>query len=136
MNKKIVLIIIILSFSMHLFSQVRLNYSKDEIVEEFAEYGTTKVTEEDTRYILVTNLSSHSDVVIIHQIDKEVGVSKLGIIIPLSGGMLHLLIENYNKQYVIISKSEWVAYLGGEIITIKVEKDDEVGFVIVWSIVE
>lgn len=107
MKNKLAFLLLML-ISMTVFSQARLNFSYDEIKEEF----------KDPIYDLTSNYDSDGDLYIAIFTSKTTTLyyfdeNKYCVatyIFPDNEGILNYYVEQYNKKYVILSENKWRAY--------------------------
>jgi hypothetical protein len=109
-----------------LWAQARLGWTEEQIRAEFSDAEFEIVFSEEP-------LKLGDDVVLSKRIlqvkfgDKKIvsyyfnseGISKLVSIHPLTEGVLHGMIELYNKKYVIVSDTEWKFYGKGGVLKIR-----------------
>lgn len=115
MKKLFSLLVLIVTLAL---SQARIGHHESEIRKEFKEYKIKK------DYFMfegqkINYLGFEEDrYAIMYLLDDE-GYSKINIIIPKTQGYLNYLVEQYNKNYVIVSNQEWKWYSKNGVVTIK-----------------
>jgi len=108
------------------FGQSRLGFTKDEIFNEFND-GSTKI-EYAVNKNGVPTLSADLKTCRVIYVIRDDGYCYKTLILPKSEELLHSYIQHYNKEYVIISDTEWKAYISGIPTTVKLIFDDGVGY--------
>ena len=110
-----------------ILGQARIGYSMSEIKSEFSEFSQrTGYTDDMTPYLRVD--MSRASVIYYF----EDGICTLSVVVPDDQGALNYFVEQYNRQYVILSPSEWKAYVSGGIIGAKLFFKEEGGYYIIW----
>lgn len=105
MKKKFLLLSLLFVTSIF-YSQARLGYSYTEIFNEFKSKGIKKEkTDEGESFLFIDD-----EYVIIHYAFNNKGICNLTRIIPKNDETLKVLIEDYNKKYIVISDTEWKMY--------------------------
>jgi hypothetical protein len=110
------LVIISLLYSTTTFSQVRLNYSKSEIVSEFSEY---KFRIQEFEYEGLDAVTIFTERVNLLYLFNSNNICKVSILIPHTQQDLKYFIEEYNREYVVMSDTEWKMYSNGNVSTIE-----------------
>jgi hypothetical protein len=107
-----------------LLSQVRLGNSRSEIYKEFQEYSPEFGTFEDgTPHLSFTTSRAY----VRHSFNAS-GYCTDAMVVPLNQGALNFYVEMYNRQYVIVSQTEWKMYNSNGIATIKLISYNDMAF--------
>ncbi len=131
MKNKILILVFIMSSFLSI-GQSRLGTSSSEIKTEFSdpEYNLeTGYTDEGSYFVSITI----NEATVNYYFDEN-KICNICIISPKNQGQLNYYVEKYNKQYVIISSTEWKMYSEYGISEIKLIFPDEGGFLFLWSI--
>jgi hypothetical protein len=112
-------------------AQSRLGYTEAQIKEEF--YGSTinsSVTNEGVKYLMI----EFEDATVAHYLNKE-KICYKSIMIPHTQRKLNYFVELYNREYVIISDTEWKAYVNNGIIyiTLKLPRSYETNKIVSFA---
>lgn len=129
--KKILLTILFGITSLVIFGQARLGSSATEIKNEFWESSynlKSGYTDDYTYYISIE--TERATVIYYFNSDK---VCNLCAIAPDNQGQLNFYVELYNKQYVVVSSTEWKMYSANGIANIKLVYPDDGGYYFLWS---
>ena len=113
------------------YSQARLGSSATEIKNEFWETKhnlKSGYTDDGIYYISIW--TERATVFYYFNEDK---VCILCMIIPDNQGALNFYVELYNKQYVIVSSTEWKMYSNGGIAEISLIFPDDGGYYFLWK---
>ena len=111
-----------------LLSQVRLGSSRSDIYKEFQEYSPEFGTFDDgTPHLSFTTSRAY----VRHSFNSS-GYCTSAMVVPLNQGALNFYVETYNKQYVIVSQTEWRMYSSSGISTIKLVSHNDMAF-FVWE---
>lgn len=129
--KKIFLIITLLFAVISGFSQVRIGYSAEEIKEEFTgtEEGIDVRYTDDGKIYYVRDFPSVKFIYLFNE-DK---ICHTCVVVPLTEGALNTLVENYNKNFVIISDTKWKWYNENGIAEIELVFDAKLGTHFIWK---
>ncbi|MFK7947914.1 MAG: hypothetical protein AB8G11_10005 [Saprospiraceae bacterium] len=129
--KRKLLIIIAMLLSMSSFSQARLGSSATEIKNEFWEsyYELDSGYDSDGDYYIKIEVEKAS---VIYFFDSD-KICNRTFILPDNQGALNYFVELYNKQYVIVSSTEWKMYSSGGIASIKLIFADDGGYYFLWQ---
>ena len=113
------------------FGQSRIGSSATDIKSEFWEskYKLKSGYDKDNDYY-ITLQTEKATVTYYFNTDK---VCTSTIIIPDNQGALNFYVELYNKQYVIVSSTEWKMYSNNGIASIKLIYPDGGGYFFVWK---
>lgn len=120
--KRFIYLIVFLILSISGYTQVMLGYSYNEVVED-----TKECKSEITKQGELTCLTVFTAVDLnTYYIFNKENICVTVYLLPLTQGKLNFLVENYNKTYVITSKTEWLWYTkNGDIIPIALIKEKE-----------
>ena len=110
------LVIICLFYTKIVISQVRLNYAKSEIVSEFSD---NKFKLKEFKYNGLDAVAIFTVRVNLLYLFNTSKSSIMNILIPHTQEDLKHFIELYNKEYVIISDTEWKMYSKNNVATIE-----------------
>lgn len=133
MKKEIryILLFAFLLFCGNAYSQARLGSSLSQIRSEFSadqyQFKTGHLND-GTLYANVTM----SDRTIIYYFDSDYDCSATAII-PDNQGVLNGMVENYNKQYVIVSSTAWRMYSNEGICDISLQYPSDGGYYFLWT---
>ena len=129
--KKTILIILLSVTNIAVFGQVRLGTNAADIATEFNEnnYEQKSGYDKDNDYYISITLEK-SYVTYYFTSDK---VCNLTIIIPKNQGAINFYVENYNKQYVIVSSKQWKMYSESGIANIELIYPEGGGCFFRWS---
>lgn len=127
MKKLILFTGLIFSFNL-VFSQVRMGYTVSQIKSDLGydlTYEFKSFTYDGATYYYLS--FSTDNAMVFHYFTSRDYDAKaiMAKIVPFTQGDLNLYVETYNKQYVIISSTEWKAYMGTGIMKIKLKYDEE-----------
>ncbi len=98
-------------------AQVRLEYTKTEIINEFSGEEYNLVSGYDTDGDFYIRIFTARTVTLFY-FDEE-GKCNTVVIFPDDRGALNWYVEHYNNHYVIVSETEWRAYFLTGIATVK-----------------
>lgn len=101
------LIVLCLLYSNVAFSQVRLNYTKSDIISEFSNENFKL---DEFNYDGLDAVTIFTKRVNLLYLFNKNNVCKVSILIPHTQQDLKYFIEMYNRNYVIISDTEWKMY--------------------------
>ncbi len=118
--KQTILLIFLFFFSNLLFSQARINWTEEQIKEDFFDYDFEKYYTDDGYYIFTDNAYLSS----IAYFFDEYGYCDMTIILPDNQQALNFYVQNYNNKYVTISDTEWKAYTDNGVLIIKLVFQD------------
>jgi len=127
MKKLIMIVILIMTICVNVSSQIRLGYTKADLIEEFSEPSIIESATSDGEYTIFTVEDDRKYVS--YFISNHSGITELTMIVPKVSGELHRLIERYNSNYVIISDKHWKLYTDSGIIDIKLLFNDYYYFI-------
>lgn len=129
--KKALLTILFGITSLVIFGQARLGSSATEIKNEFWEsrYNLKSGYDKDGDYY-ITITTERATVTYLFNSDK---VCYLTAIIPDAQGDLNFYVELYNKQYVIVSSTQWKMYSNNGIANINLIYPEGGGYFFLWS---
>lgn len=113
---KNLLILICLLYSNIIISQVRLNYSKTEILSEFSD---SKFKLEEFKYEGLDAVTIFTESVNLLYLFNYNKICKISILIPHTQSDLKYFIELYNREYIIISDTTWKMYSENGVATIE-----------------
>ncbi len=122
--------IIIFFLPIYTFSQVRLGYTEEAIREEFYDNKTYDKAYKDDYYYISYDFGD-DDVLALYYFKYDQKGCYSTIVAPRTQGTLNTLVERYNRQYVIISSTEWMMYHDEGIARIRLIYEDENVF-FVW----
>lgn len=129
--KKTLLTILFGITNLVIFGQARLGSTATEIKTEYWESSynlKSGYTDDYVYYITITLVNAK--VMYFFNSDK---VCILTSIIPNNQGALNFFVELYNKQYVIISNTEWKMYSNNGIAKINLIYTDDGDYYFMWS---
>lgn len=107
MKLKIFLAGLFLIVGFNSFSQARIGFTESQIRSEFYYLSFEEgVTTEGFKYIY----ANYERGTIAYYFD-DTGLCILTRLIPFTQGDLNYLVESFNSKYVIISETQWKAYL-------------------------
>jgi hypothetical protein len=129
--KRTLLTILFAILNVLLFGQARLGTSASDIKSEFGEtsYNLKSGYDSDGDYY-ITVKTERANVVYYF---NSAGICTSTIIAPDNQGALNFYVELYNKQYVIVSSTEWKMYSNGGIASVKLVFPDDGGYFFVWQ---
>ena len=129
--KKIILTSIFVVTSYIVFGQARLGYSEAEIKTEFSNsrYKLTSDYNEDGIYY-ITIETERAIVSYLFNSDK---ICKASFILPNNDGALNFYVEMYNKEYVILSPTNWKVYSSQGISDIELIYPENGGTFFLWK---
>lgn len=129
--KRTLLTILFAITSVIVYGQARLGSSVSEIKSEFWEssYKQKSGYDKDGDYY-ITIETSNATVTYYFNSDK---ICYLTAIIPDNQGALNFYVEMYNKQYVIVSSTQWKMYSNNGIANIKLVFAEGGGYYFLWS---
>jgi hypothetical protein len=128
MKKLIVLFILLLSFLSN--AQAHLNLTEKDIRDGYSD-KTFEVGYNDDGEKYISTFMIYGT--FIYYFDKETGLSDFCIQIVDKMPYLNGQVEAYNKKYVIVSDTEWKAYLeGGSVLNIKLTYNKENEFYVFY----
>lgn len=110
------LVILCLLYATIAFSQVRLNFTKSEIVSEFSE---DKFKLKEFKYEGLDAVTIFTERVNLLYLFNKNKICKASVLIPHTKQDLKYFIELYNREYVIISDTEWKMYSNNNVSTIE-----------------
>ena len=124
--KRIILIFLVLGFACKVKAQARLGHTEWEIREEFSEKTFTSGYDKDGDKWL----KMETDISTVKYYFKEETEWRcyVTMVIPDNQTALNVLVEKYNREYVIISETEWKMYGNNGIMKIKLIFADEGGY--------
>lgn len=119
MKKIIILFIVLCCVSIFGFSQSRLGFTEDSIRKEYylKDFTVVVATDSSRRFIAWQD----DDIISYYYFDKE-GLCDLCYVQMKNNGVLNGYVERFNKQYVIVSNTEWKLYSDNGIIICKLLK--------------
>lgn len=116
MKKLILILTILISFMSN--SQSRLGYSYTEVKNEFSDqYTFTTGYRDELGKFLEFEIPGG---MVTYYFNDE-SVCYFVTLVPESKGDLHFFIEEYNKKYVITSRTSWLIYTDGYEVKINLE---------------
>ena len=129
--KRTLLTILFAITSVIVFGQSRLGSTASEIKSEFWEntYNQKSGYDKDGDYY-ITITTPKATVTYYFKTDK---ICYLTAIIPDNQGALNFYVEQYNKQYVIVSSKQWKMYSDGGIANIQLIYPEGGGYYFLWS---
>lgn len=129
--KRTLLTILFAITSVIVFGQARLGSTVSDIKSEFWEstYKQKSGYDEDGDYY-ITIETERATVTYYFNSDK---VCVLTAIIPNNQGDLNFYVEMYNKQYVIVSSTQWKMYSNNGIANIQLIYPQGGGYYFLWS---
>jgi len=129
--KRTLLTILFAITSIVAFGQARLGTSATDIRSEFSEssYNLKSGYDDDGDYYITVE-TERATVIYCFNSDK---ICYLTLISPDNQGALNFYVELYNKQYVIISATEWKMYSESGIAKIELVYPESGGFYFLWS---
>jgi hypothetical protein len=129
--KRTLLTILFAITSVIVFGQARLGSTASEIRSEFWEssYNLKSGYDDDGDYY-ITITTERATVTYYFKSDK---VCYLTAIIPDNQGALNFYVELYNKQYVVVSATQWKMYSNNGIANINLIYPEGGGYYFLWS---
>jgi len=129
--KRTLLTILFAITSVIVFGQARLGSTASEIRSEFWEssYNLKSGYDDDGDYY-ITITTERATVIYYFKSDK---VCYLTAIIPDNQGALNFYVELYNKQYVVVSATQWKMYSNNGIANINLIYPEGGGYYFLWS---
>ena len=129
--KQILLVTLFAFISTITFSQSRLNYSADEIRQEFSssQYNLKSSYDKDGNYF-ISILTGNSTIYYYFNANK---ICKLTFIVPDNQGALNAYVETYNNRYVIISPTQWKMYTNNGVAEVKLVYNVNGGYYFMWN---
>jgi hypothetical protein len=124
--KKVILILLVLGLGYKTDAQARLGDTEWEIREEFSEKTfTSGYSKDGDKWLMMeTSLSTVG-----YYFGKESDWKcYMTIVIPDNQTALNTLVEKYNREYVIISETEWKMYGNNGIMKISLIFAEEGGY--------
>lgn len=130
MKKLIVLIMLLFSFFSSM-SQVRLQYTAEEIKSEFKDIF--EVTEDyltDGTYF-ITVWSPRAAV--LHLFLNKSDKANRCVVVPYTSADLNYYVEQYNRKYVIVSDTHWKMYSESGLCNIWLDFESVQGAKFIWE---
>lgn len=129
---KLLLLIVFGTINFQLLGQARLGSKASDIRKEFSDpkYNLKSEYKDGTLFIQINIEELDMDVVYLCGSDE---ICNATAIIPKTQRALNTLVELYNKEYVIISKTEWKMYSKNGISKVKLYFVDD-GYYILWTV--
>ena len=129
--KRTLLTILFAITSVIVFGQARLGSTASEIRSEFWEssYNLKSGYDDDGDYY-ITITTERATVAYYFKSDK---VCYLTAIIPNNQDALNFYVELYNKQYVVVSATQWKMYSNNGIANINLIYPEGGGYYFLWS---
>lgn len=132
--KKGIILVILAAMNLAIYAQSRLGSSFNEIKNEFsdAKYNLkTDKTDDGVLYILIETTKTS----VVHYFDSDL-ICTVSVILPDDQGTLNYIVEEYNKQYVIVSKKKWRMYTNDGIAEIELIFSEDNNTYFVWKVLE
>jgi hypothetical protein len=128
--KRELLTILFILVCTYTFAQARIGSSATEIKNVFWEshYNLKSGYDNDGDYFITIEIEK-ATVAYYFDLDK---ICSRTVIFPDNQGALNFYVELYNKQYVIVSPTEWKMYSSGGIANIKLIFTDD-GYFFIWE---
>lgn len=129
--KKILSICLFVVCAITMYAQSRLGYSVSEIRQEFSEskYNLKSNYDKNNNFYISISTETSSVVYYFNSNDKCI----ITFIVPDNQGSLNAYVESYNKQYVIVSPTQWKMYCSEGIAEIKLVYGDDGGYYFIWN---
>jgi len=129
--KKALLTILISLTGIVVFGQVRLGSSIEEVKSEFwrSELNPTEGYDSDGDYYITVEFEK----AIVQYFFREDEICNLAFLTPKSQGALNFYVELYNKQFVIISDTEWKMYSENGIANIRLIFPEDGRLFFAWN---
>ena len=129
--KRILLFIFFACISTITFSQSRINYSANEIRQEFQEsqYNLKSGYDKNGNYY-ISIITGNSTVFYYFDPDK---ICKATFIVPDNQGALNAYVELYNTRYVIVSPTHWKMYNNNGVSEVNLIYPTGGGYYFMWS---
>jgi hypothetical protein len=129
--KKLLLIILFSILSIAAYSQSRLNYSANEIREEFSDskYNLKSNFDKNGNYY-ISILTGSSTVFYYFNAERTCIAT---FIVPDNQGALNSYVETYNNKYVIVSPTQWKMYSNNGMCEIKLVYSANGGYYFMWN---
>jgi hypothetical protein len=130
MKKTLISILFVITW-FDVFGQARLGYSIAEIKSEYWEssYNLKSGFDEDGDYYITITTESAT---VTHYFNSD-KLCTSTFIIPDNQGALNYYVEQYNKQYVIVSSTQWKMYSNNGIANINLIYPEGGGYFFVWN---
>lgn len=125
--KKVLLFVTILTLTSTLFCQARIGYTREQIMNEFYNYTFDFKQLNDSTSCISTTSYDRGHLIYYF---NSYGYCYSCALFPNTTGDLNFLVENYNKEYVIISETKWKAYTKKGIVDIELIYGDTFVFFI------
>ena len=128
--KKLLLIIFLAISSITAYSQSRLNYSANEIREEFSDskYNLKSDFDKSGNYY-ISIVTGNSTVFYYLNAERTCNAT---FIVPNNQGALNFYVELYNSKYVIVSPTQWKMYSNNGMCEIKLVYSVNGGYYFMW----
>lgn len=125
MKQIITLLTCLLTFGV--FGQARIGFTLSDIKKDFAKYPQSLTTTDDGDYRLKVETP---EMVLLYYFKEY---SYATAVIPLSDAMLNAMVELYNKNYVIVSSTEWKSYTAEGVMKGELIFAEGGGYYILWT---
>ena len=128
--KKFILSALFVVFSLTVFSQSRLGYTPQDILNEFppSVFNTVTSYDSDGDYYIQIKFDRCFARYYFNAYQK----CWLTLITPHTQGDLNWFVENYNKKYVILSNTHWQMYSNTGISDVRLEYTQDGGYYFQW----
>jgi hypothetical protein len=129
--KKLIILLSLMMLSITSFSQCRICNTYEDIKKEFPG-GTYGKSSKESCEVPYYDIDLTNDVrVLVRFIFNEENVCDMTAIYPTESGSTNAIAERYNKAYIIISSTKWIAYLDNSVANIELDyiKQDNPMFV-------
>ncbi|MBN2664076.1 MAG: hypothetical protein JXR68_10540 [Bacteroidales bacterium] len=104
------------------FSQSRIGWTELQIKTEFYSWSfDTDYLNDGTKYIVTDDENNAT----IAYFFNEQGLCYLTMVMPSNQVAVNYYVQTYNNQYVIVSDTEWKAYLANGVLVIKLFFGDD-----------
>ena len=128
--KKLLLIILLIISSATAYTQSRLNYSANDIRDEFSDskYNLKSNFDKGGNYY-ISILTGNSTVFYYFNAERTCIAT---FIVPDNQGSLNFYVELYNSKYVIVSPTQWKMYSNNGMCEIKLVYSVNGGYYFMW----
>lgn len=128
--KKLLLIILLAITSITAYAQSRLNYSANDIRDEFSDsrYNLKSNFDKSGNYY-ISIITGNSTVFYYFNAERTCIAT---FIVPDNQGALNFYVELYNSKYVIVSPTEWKMYTNNGMCEVKLVYTNG-GYYFMWN---
>jgi hypothetical protein len=127
--KKFLIAVSVILFTTYVHGQARLGASVSEIKEEFHDEKFTSGNDSDGDFYLAAEFERAN---VVYYFRNKQERCYITIINPKTQGDLNFYVEMYNKQYTIISPTEWRMYSANGYANVELKFNEEYTYFI-WT---